>query len=110
MARVGLWSCLALLVITLTGGAAWMSSLRLPDGVAAPGVSIAGVPVGAAAGAHADGAGDGAARVLAAGALEKRIDELSRRLEGVPVRVLLEDRSVVPELAAETVASLGIRV
>lgn len=102
MARVGLWVCLALLALSVTGGAVWTSSLRLPEGAAAPGVVIAGLSraglgVGAVAG-RAPGGTDAAA-------LEALVAELAGRVEGVPVRVL-----GVEERARETLGSLGISV
>jgi vancomycin resistance protein YoaR len=102
MARVRLWVNLALLALSVTGGAVWWSSLRLPDGAIAPGVRIAGSdPPAVEAGTDR------------AVALDEWVGELARRVEAVPV-----EPAVTPEhagvlagsSASETLGSLGVRV
>ncbi len=67
MARVGAWSCFALLALVMAGGAFWLSSLGLPSGAVAPGVTIAGVPL------TTD--------------VEAVVNELTRRIEATPLQL-----------------------
>src|SRR6187549_2451241 len=92
MARIGVFVCLALLALTVTGGALWLSSLRLPEGAAAPGVSIAGIRIEAGVGAPAgaeNGNTPGAVAPPGGAALEALVAELARRVEAVPVRLVV---------------------
>jgi vancomycin resistance protein YoaR len=96
MLRVGVWVCLALLVVLVAGSALWLASLRLPEGAAAPGVSIAGnAPV---AGAERTG-GE---------ALEALVVKLTRRVESVRVQFALDDDPTV--VHAATLGELGVSV
>lgn len=102
MARVGGWSCLAFSILLIAAAALWLSSLALPGGAAAPGVTLAGAS-------------------LEGGDVEAVLDDLVRRLETTSVRVsLASGGQALPSdtrLAAEgssgppsTLAEAGIRV
>jgi vancomycin resistance protein YoaR len=70
MARVGAWSCFALLALLAAAAAFWLSSLRLPPGVPAAGVTVAGAS-------------------LERGDVGAVLDELARRVEATPVHMSL---------------------
>ena len=73
MARVGAWSCFALLACMVAAAAVWLSSLALPPGAAAPGVTLAGASLD---GRDVDGRD-----------VETVLDELVRRVESVRVEL-----------------------
>jgi hypothetical protein len=115
-ARVGLWVCLALLAFSVAGGAVWLSSLRLPEGVAAPGVSIAGKSASSPSVSSPLRAGvkPDAVKPDGRAALEALVADLAEQVASMPVRWV----SAAPENAAlltgatstETLGSLGVRV
>lgn len=82
MARLGAWFCFALLALLMAGGAVWLSSLGLPSGALAPGVTIAGA-------------------ALHTGDAEALVSELTRRVEATPIQL-----SVAPGVEPSLVASL----
>jgi vancomycin resistance protein YoaR len=89
MARVAAWFCFALLVLLTASGAVWLSSLGLPSGAAAPGVSIAGAR-------------------LASNDVEAVVDELTRRVESAPISFSLGGE-VLAGLTV-TLGSIGVGV
>jgi vancomycin resistance protein YoaR len=117
MARLRVWLCLVPLTLVGTGGAVWISSLRLPEGAPAPGVSIAGVHIEAgaappvAATSHVTPGAVDAAGAREGAALEALVAELARRVEALPVRlVVAPGGSEVPPTTPETLGGLGIVV
>lgn len=87
MARVGAWFCFALLALLMAGSAVWLSSLRLPSGAVAPGVTIAGADLGSRD-----------AEVL--------VQELTRRVEATPIQFAVTS-GVEQSLVASLPATLG---
>jgi vancomycin resistance protein YoaR len=103
MARIGAWSCFALLALLIAGGALWFWSLALPPGVPAPGVTLAGAS-------------------LERGDVAAVLDALVRRVEATPVQLSVASgddpmRGALALVAAEpgggwpeTLAEAGISV
>lgn len=89
MARVAAWFCSALLVLLTASGAVWLSSLGLPGGAAAPGVSIAGAR-------------------LSSSDVETVLDELTRRVESAPIAFSLGGEALAG--LPVTLGSLGVGV
>lgn len=81
MARVGAWSCFVLLALLAAAAAFWLSSLALPPGAPAPGVTLAGAS-------------------LEPGDVDAVLDELSRRITATPVQISLPSSD---ELRGDTV-------
>jgi vancomycin resistance protein YoaR len=80
MARVGAWSCFALLALLVAAAALWLSSLALPPGTPAPGVTLAGAS-------------------LESGDIEAVLDDLIGRIESTPVELSLASGATQPARA-----------